>query len=245
MKTSDVRLPEFVVFAATPVIEAADTENDLPRFTMVAYSGGKMRITGFPHPVVVDLLGLDVPSQAVPIRLDHKRNQGVGHTTRIEADQGQLVAEGLISRETAWARDVARSGTNGFPWQASIGGPVLEAEFVSQGQTVEVNGQTFEGPLHVVRRMADFYSEVAKTLRRDGKGAKVIKTTADLRTFCERSVALRFQGTFAKVPGLAAVIHGPDGALAQLLSLEAQDLDHQRAARAFEAVAWACKEAAQ
>ena len=30
---------------------------------------------------------------------------------------------------------------------------VLEAEFVAAGQTVEVNGQTFEGPLHVVRRM--------------------------------------------------------------------------------------------
>jgi hypothetical protein len=89
----------------------------------------------------------------VPIRLDHKPNQGVGHTTRIEAHQGQFIAEGLISRDTAWARDVARSGSNGFPWQASIGGPVLEAEFVPPGQTVQVNGQTFEGPLHVVRRM--------------------------------------------------------------------------------------------
>jgi len=110
-------------------------------------------VAGFPHTVVVDLAGLDVPNQSVPIRLDHKSNQGVGHTTRIEAHDGQLIAEGLISRETSWARDVARSGSNGFPWRASIGGPVLEAEFVPQGQAVEVNGQTFEGPLHVVRRM--------------------------------------------------------------------------------------------
>jgi len=96
---------------------------------------------------------LDVPSQSVPIRLDHKPGQGVGHTTRIEAHEGQLVAEGLISRDTSSARDVARSGSNGFPWQASIGGPVIEAQFVPAGERVEVNGRTFEGPLHVVRKM--------------------------------------------------------------------------------------------
>lgn len=150
--TNSIAPPEFLAFCAMPVIEAAG-ENGLPRFSMVAYSGGAMRIAGFPHAVVVDLAGLDVPSQSVPIRLDHKPNQGVGHTTRIEVHQGQLVAEGLVSRDTAWARDVARSGTNGFPWQASIGGPVLEAEFVPSGRTIQVNGQTFEGPLHVVRRM--------------------------------------------------------------------------------------------
>ncbi len=148
-----VKLPEYVEFCAVPVIEAAAEGKDLPRFSMVAYSGGQMQVAGFPHAVVVDLSGLDVPNQSVPIRLDHKSNQGVGHTTRIEAHDGQLIAEGLISRETSWARDVARSGTNGFPWQASIGGPVIEAEFVPDGQVVEVNGRKFEGPLHVVRRM--------------------------------------------------------------------------------------------
>ncbi len=152
MPTS-VKLPEFVTFSAVPVIEAAADEGALPRFSMVAYSGGRMRIAGFPHSVVVDLAGLNVPDQSVPIRLDHKSNQGVGHTTRIEAHEGQLIAEGLISRETSWARDVARSGSNGFPWRASIGGPVMEVDFVPAGQTVEVNAQTFEGPLHVVRQM--------------------------------------------------------------------------------------------
>ena len=145
--------PEFVSFRAVPVIEAAANDKELPRFSMVAYSGGVMRVAGFAHPVVVDLAGLEVPSQSVPIRLDHKPNQGVGHTTRIEAHEGQLVAEGLISRDTAWARDVARSGSNGFPWQASIGGPVLETQFVAAGQTVEVNGQVFEGALYVIRKM--------------------------------------------------------------------------------------------
>ena len=150
---SDEKKLTHVTMIATPTIEAAGSAaDDLPRFSMVAYTGGTMRIAGFPHPVVVDLAGLQIPSQNVPIRLDHERRQGVGHTQRIAIDQGQLVAEGLISRDTSWARDVARSGTKGFPWQASIGAEVVEAEFVPAGGRVEVNGKTFAGPVHVVRK---------------------------------------------------------------------------------------------
>jgi len=95
------------------------------------------------------------------------------------------------------------------------------------------------------RQLAAFYHEAAETIRRDGTGAKVVKTTADLRTFCQRAVTLRFQGAFAKVPGLSGAIHGPDGALAKLLKLDVAKLDHVKAAAALDAVAWACQEAAR
>lgn len=151
MKTND-KQPEFVTMRGPLTVEAAESEKALPQFRMVAYTGGLMRIAGFPHPVVVDLAGLDIPSQNLPIRLDHERRQGVGHTHRVTVESGQLVAEGLISRDTSWARDVARSGANGFPWQASIGAAVVEAEMVPAGLSVKVNGQSFTGPVHVVRR---------------------------------------------------------------------------------------------
>jgi len=145
--------PDYVTMIASPTIEAAAGDgNDLPRFSMVAYTGGTMRIAGFRHPVVVDLSGLAIPSQNLPIRLDHEQRQGVGHTQRIAIENGQLVAEGLISRDTSWARDVAKSGAKGFPWQASISAEVVEAEFVPAGGRVRVNGQEFTGPVHVVRR---------------------------------------------------------------------------------------------
>jgi len=95
------------------------------------------------------------------------------------------------------------------------------------------------------RQLAAFYHEAAETIRRDGNGAKVVKTTGDLRTFCQRAVTVRFQGAFAKVSGLADVIHGPEGALAKLLKLDVTDLDHARTAGALDAVAWACREAAR
>ncbi|HUS47882.1 MAG TPA: hypothetical protein VM098_07175, partial [Phycisphaerae bacterium] len=121
-------------------------------FRMVAYTGGPMRIEGFPHPVVVDLEGLAIDRQDIPVRLDHSPRQGVGHTQRVAVEGGQVIAEGLISRDTSWARDVVKSGINGFPWQASIGAVVMDAVFIPNGQSITVNGRTFTGPIHVVRK---------------------------------------------------------------------------------------------
>jgi len=154
--TTPAKPLEYLTFHCPLTIEAVDgvegADKQMPRFHLVAYTGGTMRITGFPHPVVVDLEGLAIDRQDIPVRLDHNPRQGVGHTQRVAIDEGKVVAEGLISRDTSWARDVAKSGINGFPWQASIGAAVIDAEFIPNGQTVTVNGRTFAGPLHVVRR---------------------------------------------------------------------------------------------
>ena len=152
MPTQTVQ-PDYLLFQCPLTVEAAgDEPKQMPRFKMVAYTGGTMKISGFPHPVVVDLEGLAIDRQDIPVRLDHKPQQGVGHTQRVVVEQGQVVAEGLISRDTSWAKDVARSGVNGFPWQASIGAAVIDAQFIPNGQHVTVNGRTFTGPLHVVRQ---------------------------------------------------------------------------------------------
>jgi hypothetical protein len=148
-----VAQPEYLLFQCPLTVEAADDgAKQMPRFRMVAYTGGTMRIAGFPHPVVVDLEGLSIDRQDIPVRLDHKPHQGVGHTQKVAIENGQILAEGLVSRDTSWARDVAKSGVNGFPWQASIGAAVVQADFIPNGQHVTVNGRTFTGPLHVVRR---------------------------------------------------------------------------------------------
>ncbi|NLW83507.1 MAG: hypothetical protein GXY41_03735 [Phycisphaerae bacterium] len=133
-------------------IEAAGDNKEVPHFSMVAYTGGMMKIAGFMHPVVVDLEGISIDRQNIPIRLDHNPKQGVGHTDRVVIENGQILADGLISRDTSWARDVAKSGSRGFPWQASIGADILAAEFIPNGSTVTVNGRSFDGPLYVIRQ---------------------------------------------------------------------------------------------
>jgi len=124
----------------------------LPRFRMVAYTGTPMRIAGWRYPVILDLAGLAIPSQARPIRFGHDPLSGVGHTDAIRIEQGQLVAGGLVSRDTAAAREVVVSSKNGFPWQASVGTSVEEFEFVKESQKVIVNGREYSGPLNVVRK---------------------------------------------------------------------------------------------
>ncbi len=124
----------------------------LPRFQMLAYTGGPMRIAGWKHPVIIDLAGLAIPAQSRPIRFGHDPLAGVGHTDSIRIEQGQLMANGVVSRDTAAAREVVTSSKNGFPWQASVGASVDEFEFVKDHQQVTVNGRQYSGPLNVVRK---------------------------------------------------------------------------------------------
>ncbi len=139
------------IMAAAPT-SGADAEKALPRFKMLAYTGGAMRVAGWRYPVVLDLAGLAVPSQNRPIRFAHDPAAGVGHTDAIKVEAGQLVATGVISRDTATAREVVASSRNGFPWQASVGASVEEFEFIKETQKATVNGQEFAGPINVVRK---------------------------------------------------------------------------------------------
>ena len=136
----------------TAIAAGADAEKALPRFKMLAYTGGAMRVAGWRHPVVLDLAGLSVPSQNRPIRFAHDPAAGVGHTDAIRVEGGQLIATGVISRDTATAREVVASSRNGFPWQASVGASVEEFEFIRESQKSIVNGLEFSGPINVVRK---------------------------------------------------------------------------------------------
>jgi hypothetical protein len=145
--------PGAVTIEAFADVEGEGKEKSrLPRFSMLAYSGGPMRIAGWRYPVIVDLAGLGIPSQSRPIRFGHDMQSGVGHTDSIKVENGQLAAAGVVSRDTQAAKEIVVSARNGFPWQASIGASVDEFEFVKENQKVLVNGREFIGPVNVVRK---------------------------------------------------------------------------------------------
>lgn len=127
----------------------------LRRFSMTAYTGGAMVLAGWPHPVVVDLAGLEVAGGGLksrPILKDHNRSLIVGHTDSIRVEGSQLLVSGVVSGAGPVAREIVESSRNGFPWQASLGATGRQMEFVPRGKKALVNGREFEGPVHIARR---------------------------------------------------------------------------------------------
>ena len=136
-------------------VEAAagpDGQGQRPRrFHMDAYSGAPMAVGGWRFPVVVDLNGLTVRGGA-KVYLDHDRAARVGHIEGLQVENGALRVSGMISSTSQAAREVVADADNGYPWQASIGATVIDAEFVGEGKTVNVNGREVAGPVNVARR---------------------------------------------------------------------------------------------
>lgn len=130
-------------------LEAADGEEKVPQFSMVAYTGGAMHV-GFHHPVIVDLAGIKA-SGDIPIFRQHDPTQIVGHG-KAEISDGGIVASGIISADNEHSRDVVSSSRKGFPWQASIGASVERFETLKEDDTATVNGKPVKGPVLIARK---------------------------------------------------------------------------------------------
>lgn len=119
-----------------------------------AYSGGLLYVSGFQYPVVVDLSGVIIKAAGgnVNVTLDHKGENRVGHTTNLEVRQDGIYAEGLTSAATDSRDEVLQSAADGFGWQASIEGRVVNKTLVKAGNSVRVNGRLFRGPVFVARK---------------------------------------------------------------------------------------------
>jgi hypothetical protein len=128
-------------------------EKKLPTFSMVAYTGAAFSL-GYGWSGIVDLQGLQIPLQKISARFQHDENKGVGHTTNIKIENGKVLAEGVISRETKYAEDVKSSFRNGFPWQVSMGLSPIMYQFLREGESSQVNGRTIKGPAYIFRKMA-------------------------------------------------------------------------------------------
>ena len=124
------------------------------RFSMVAYTGGPMKLGGWRYPVVVDLAGIDIGRQRRPILLDHTRDVDfvMGQTDRINVQGHQLHVSGEVLGDSDKAQRVIALNDRGFSWQASIGARADEVEFIPEGTSVDVNGREVAGPVNVARR---------------------------------------------------------------------------------------------
>jgi len=127
------------------LLQAAVDMRKLPTVSILAYSGGIMKVPGWGD-VVIDLANLDA-SGGVAILSDHDstRRGVVGHGMAQVRDN-RLIVTGSISATGQAAREIVDASKNGFPWQASVGVEVLERREVRTGQSVEVNGRNIVAP---------------------------------------------------------------------------------------------------
>lgn len=158
------------------LIEAAGGAK--PKVMGLAYSGGKMNLPGWKHPVVVDLAGLELP-ESVPLLANHQ-NKTASRVGMVSAQvkDNALEIDGQIVSESEDARDIVAQSKAGADWQLSIGADVKECELVRSSR--EVNGQVFEGPFYHVRH---------STLRE----ISVVPVGADAKTTMKVSASFNLQ----------------------------------------------------
>ncbi len=169
-------MDEFLIIEPDrPVRAASETEPAKARVIGVAYSGGKLNLPGWRHPVVVDLAGLEIP-EAVPLLTNHENRTGsrVG-MVRARVEGNGLTIEGEIVSSSGQAQGIVEQARAGADWQLSIGAEVKEAELVRSRRTI--NGQVHVGP---------FYHVKQATLRE----VSVVAVGADVST--RMKVAARF-----------------------------------------------------
>jgi ribosomal protein S4 len=131
------------------LIEAAG--GGKPKVKGLAYSGGKMNLPGWKHPVVVELAGMEIPDN-VPLLTNHqnKTTSRVGMVMATVKDNS-LEIDGEIISENGDAKDIVAQGKSGADWQLSIGADVVKCEFVKAGSR-EVNGKMCDAPFYHVKQ---------------------------------------------------------------------------------------------
>ncbi len=136
------------------MIEAGEPSADggevLPKLSMSVYNGGIIKVAGYPRRMVIDLAGMTIPASN-PVYRNHSSERIVGHGTTVN-DGKSLKLEGVVSSDSQDAQDVVKLGKRGYPLQSSVGAQPFKIEAIKTGESVVVNGQTFFGPLDVVRK---------------------------------------------------------------------------------------------
>lgn len=134
-----------LLLAAPEVAIEAGGEPKKPRISIVAYTGGMMRVPGWGD-VAINLAGLDASGQ-VPLLADHDARVGgvVGHG-EASVVHGRLIVAGVMSGDGEAARQIVEMTTGGFSFQASVGVEPVEHERIAAGTRVEVNGRSLSSP---------------------------------------------------------------------------------------------------
>lgn len=160
---ADETVPSNINFDGHVEFQAAESDDKPNRFLLIANSGRPMNVEGFFDPVLVDISGAKFDKKKTPVIADHDTTKRIGHTeeqsvipvggdTKLNGKSikgPKIAASGIVSSSTGTARGFVEDSKRGFPFQVSIGAKIIKGEFVDEGDSIEVNGKTWKGPLIV------------------------------------------------------------------------------------------------
>jgi len=191
--------------------EAGDGMPTQPRkFAIEAYTGSAIRQGWSAEPIVIDLAGMKF-NQRIPIVMGHDYTMAsiLGQATSVRTENGRLYVEGEILAESELARQVTALAEKGFAWQASVGADVMRHQKVAAGESVTVNGQTFIGPVRIVKasklREVSFVTLGAD----DATSARIAAEEAEELLMADHANEMPAEVTATKVEATAAVVVEP------------------------------------
>jgi hypothetical protein len=145
-----------------------------------AYTGGPVKLAGWPLPLIIDLATLTNAKRIIG-NMDHERKQRVGHVTEVQNDGKQVKLAGLISAATDASRELVEASANGYPFGGSI-----EVAFAARnvaelapGKTATVNGKTAMGPVLIGRNGVLFGVAFSDHPADDATDVQIAAATAD------------------------------------------------------------------
>lgn len=145
-----------MTLAADFTVAAAAEGAATPTFRLVAYTGAPIRQGWSRNALVLDLAGMDLSNQSIPILFGHDASleSVVGQATAVTSDGSQLIVEGVVLGVSETANRVMELARRGMKFQASVGADVGRIENIQAGESVAVNNRTFAGPVSIVRGSA-------------------------------------------------------------------------------------------
>ena len=133
---------------AAAVVEGEETK--LPSVKMEVYNGGKINV-GYWGAVAVDLKGMTA-NDATPILYAHDSYSidGVLGQTDSVVIGDSITATGSIMGSSETTEKVKGLAKNGYKFQVSMGASPIKTRDIPDAESVDVNGQTLEGPFTLI-----------------------------------------------------------------------------------------------
>lgn len=131
-------------------------EGGKPKGTMrlELYDGGIHYHYYWGH-LAFDLEGMSLARETVPILYRHDHDEPIGVSTAVSFDK-KFVLDGRFLKNSAKGNEVQAHSADGLQYESSLCFDSTKAkiEFIREGQTAKVNGQTLEGPGAIIRECA-------------------------------------------------------------------------------------------